>query len=219
MAESSSPAVVAAVDGGTFYHQEALRGPRYRHLFDRLIYAPRLERTCLAGIDTLVVTCRTSSVLLGRSAPMLRDFLDRGGTLVAMGECGLSEWLTEVRTIPGSANFWWWLDPDATLGLTTEVPDHGVFDHITLADATWHYHGALIGPAGATRVIDCRDGGAILIDDDRTWPGRLIATTLDPFYHHGSRFMPAATRFLDGFLPWLRAGAPHKAGRGGGPGT
>jgi len=27
---------------------------------------------------------------------------------------------------------------------------------------------------------------------------------LDPFFHHGTYFMPAATRFLDGFLPWLR---------------
>ena len=211
MVERSKPPVVAALDGGTFYHHEALRGPRYRYLFDRLIYAPRLGQARLENIDTLVVTCRTNSVLLGRSARMLRGFLDRGGTLVVMGECGLSDWLPEVRTIPGSANFWWWLDPDATLGLTTGVPDHGLFDYITLGDATWHYHDALIAPEGATRVIDCRDGGAILIDDDRTWQGRLIATTLDPFYHHGSRFMPAATRFLDGFLPWLRAEALRKA--------
>ena len=209
MIDRPGPPVIAALDGGTFYHQESLRGQRYRHRFDRLIYAPRLVRSRLDDIDTLVVTCRTSSVLLGRAAATLRGFLDRGGTLVVMGECGISGWLPEVRTVPGSATFWWWLDPDATLGLTTDVPEHGLFDHITLADATWHYHDALIGPAGAMRVIDCRDGGAILIDDACTWPGRVIATTLDPFYHHGSRFMPAATRFLDGFLNWLRLGAPR----------
>ena len=33
---------------------------------------------------------------------------------------------------------------------------------------------------------------------------RLIVSTLDPFYHHGSNFMPATTKFLDGFLPWAR---------------
>ena len=37
-----------------------------------------------------------------------------------------------------------------------------------------------------------------------TTAGRLIVSTLDPFYHHGSNFMPATTRFLDGFLPWAR---------------
>jgi len=37
-----------------------------------------------------------------------------------------------------------------------------------------------------------------------TTGGQMILTTLDPFYHHGSHFMPATTRFLDGFLPWLR---------------
>jgi hypothetical protein len=31
-----------------------------------------------------------------------------------------------------------------------------------------------------------------------------ILTSLDPFFHHGSHFMPATTRFPDGFLPWMR---------------
>jgi hypothetical protein len=35
--------------------------------------------------------------------------------------------------------------------------------------------------------------------------GTLLMTTLDPTYHYGSYFMPATERFLDGFLPWVRA--------------
>jgi len=27
-------------------------------------------------------------------------------------------------------------------------------------------------------------------------------------YHHGSYFMPAASRFLRGFLPWLKDSTP-----------
>jgi hypothetical protein len=49
------------------------------------------------------------------------------------------------------------------------------------------------------------DDGALLIDDTSSYaPGRLIAMTLDPCYHHGSHFMPATTTFLNGFLPALR---------------
>jgi hypothetical protein len=32
-----------------------------------------------------------------------------------------------------------------------------------------------------------------------------MVATLDPFYHHGSFFVPATTRFLDGFLAWTDA--------------
>lgn len=49
------------------------------------------------------------------------------------------------------------------------------------------------------------DAGCLLYDDRVSAPGRLIVSTLDPFYHHGSHFMPATTRFLDGFLAWTDA--------------
>lgn len=41
--------------------------------------------------------------------------------------------------------------------------------------------------------------------DQRVGTGRLIASTIDPHTHHGRRFMPATTRFLNGFYPWLKA--------------
>ena len=59
-------------------------------------------------------------------------------------------------------------------------------------------------PEGATSLIDVAGTGSVLYDDCATTPGRMIVTALDPMYHHGSHFMPATTRFLDGFLPWLR---------------
>ena len=65
---------------------------------------------------------------------------------------------------------------------------------------------------------------ALLYVDEVTTPGRMIVTSLDPCYHHGSHFMPATTRFLAAFLPALRAVvregerrriSPHGAGAGG----
>ena len=46
--------------------------------------------------------------------------------------------------------------------------------------------------------------GSIFYEDTVSTSGRLLITSLDPMYHHGSHFMPATTRFLDGFLPYLK---------------
>jgi|TARA_R100000908_G_C3643589_1_gene78648 hypothetical protein len=61
--------------------------------------------------------------------------------------------------------------------------------------------------------MDVGDLGSVLYDDTVTTPGRMIVTTLDPMYHHGSHFMPATTRFLDGFLPWLKGMKPSSTRR------
>ena len=89
-------------------------------------------------------------------------------------------------------------------GLRLRAPDHSLFRFLTLEDATWHHHGFFAPPAGAQSLIDVEGGGSILYEDRASFPaGRIVATTLDPFAHHGTFFMPAATRFLHGFLPWI----------------
>lgn len=57
---------------------------------------------------------------------------------------------------------------------------------------------------GAEVLATDRDGLAALYADEVSTPGRLVVTSLDPIYHHGSHFMPATTRFLDRFLPNLK---------------
>ena len=49
------------------------------------------------------------------------------------------------------------------------------------------------------------DGGVVLYIDRVSTRGTLLVTCLDPIAHFGSYFMPATERFLDGFLPWVRA--------------
>ena len=63
---------------------------------------------------------------------------------------------------------------------------------------------AAVPPPGARSVIDKLGQGSILYEDCVSTPGRMLVTSLDPCYHHGSYFMPATTRFLRGFLPWLQ---------------
>jgi hypothetical protein len=192
-----------AIDAGTSYHHVALTG-RYAGLFDRVAYVRDLAEMDLGAFDVVVVTCRTPACRLEPHRAQLRSHLDRGGTLVAMGETEPWRWLDDIRFTPVPTNYWWWLEPGADLGIRTLQPGHDLWRHLPAEHVVWHYHGHFAPPAGATTLVTCREGGAVLYEDAVSTGGRLILTSLDPFYHHGSYFMPAATRFLDGFLAWLR---------------
>src|SRR3546814_13416908 len=102
-------ASIAALDGGTYYHDESLRGARFSRFFDRTIYLPDLLHASLDGIDGLVVTCRSNPDFLRLAAGRLGAFLEGGGLLVAMGACEAHTWLPlEWQSTP--TNFWWWLE-------------------------------------------------------------------------------------------------------------
>jgi len=203
--------MLAVLDGGTYYHHETIHGPRYRGLFDRVLYAPELTPAALRDIAVLIVPDRMSPLLLHRHRDLLLGHLARGRTLVVLGENEPQSWIPGVIWSPRPTNFWWWLEKGAVPPHRFPRPDHEFFRHVAPGDTVWHFHGVLTPPAGAETLVavpadpEGRDaGGALFYDDRSTTPGRLMLATLDPFYHHGSHFMPATTRFLDGFLPWMR---------------
>jgi hypothetical protein len=202
---------LAILDAGAAYHRHAIHGERFRHHFDRVIYAPELQAPDLAGIDALIVPDRTHPAVLRAKRRVLLDHLHRGGTLIVFAETHGEDWLPGVEWSFRPTNFWWWLERGADPGLRVAAPDHPLFAHLGGADAVWHHHGVLHPPEGADRLIVVedptvnapnQDAGCLLYDDRVSAPGRLIVSTLDPFYHHGSFFMPATTRFLDRFLAW-----------------
>ena len=205
---------LAVLDGGTFYQHTAIHGPRYRDLFDRAIYARELTPEILGGVTFLIVPDRINPDILRARRDILIDFANSGNTLVVFGENQAETWLPGASWSPRPTNFWWWLEKGAEPQQRLAAPQHELFGAVPFADTIWHFHGVLTPPAGAQTLIDVpadpdgRDGGgALLYDDSSTLAGRMIVSTLDPFYHHGSNFMPATTKFLDGFLPWAR----HKA--------
>jgi len=202
---------LAVLDGGTYYHHETINGERYRHLFDRVMYVRELTPESLAGVSVLIVPDRINANLLRQHAAMLIDFVQAGHTLIVLGENEAETWVPGVKWSPRPTNFWWWLEKDAQPTQQLVRPEHDLFRHVPFQDTIWHFHGVLTVPRGADALIvvppdpEGRDGGGALLYDDRvTTRGRLIVSTLDPFYHHGSNFMPATTRFLDGFLVWAR---------------
>jgi hypothetical protein len=206
---------LAILDGGTYYHAAAIHGPRYRAAWDRVLYAPETRAEDLAGVRLLVVPDRLNAAQLRRLRPLLLSYLSQGGFLVVFGENAAHTWAPGVDWTFQPTNFWWWLERGAAPPSQVVAPGHALFGFVKPEDTVWHFHGVLHPPKGAEPLIVVpgdparpdETGGCLLYDDRVTTAGRLIVSTLDPFYHHGSNFMPATTRFLDGFVPWARAAA------------
>lgn len=198
---------ILAINAGAAYQIEAVEG-RYGAFFDAVTRPEEIPVTDLAAFDTVIVLCRTPAWRMEPHAARLRTYLDQGGTVVAMGECHSERWLPDISFEPCATNFWWWLEPGGDLGVRIAAPAHPLFERLEQRDVTWHLHGSFDAPAGATVLATAPGDKPILYVDEVTTKGRMVVTSLDPFFHHGHHFMPATTRFLDGFLPWLRDGLP-----------
>ncbi len=195
--------MLATLHPGASFHHETLDGPRYRDLFARRIRPEALSAGPLIDVRVLFVPCRTNPLRLAKHWPLLAAFLSAGGTLIAMGETFQDEWIPGVSFHPVETNFWWWREPGAELGVSVAIPDHPLLEGIGKKEVTWHLHGWYDLPPGAEAMVTDREGRAIVYEDRTSFGGRLIVTSLDPCFHHGSHFMPATTLFLDRFLPNL----------------
>ncbi|MEM1264765.1 MAG: hypothetical protein AAGI50_01975 [Pseudomonadota bacterium] len=201
-----------AISSGTYYHIETLEGARAPRVWDAVLPPEALPDATLDPADAIFIPCRSPAQRLVAVAPALRAHLDRGGTVVAMGESRSDLWLPGVVFTPCPTNWWWWLEPGADLGVRVAAPAHPLMAGLDAAAVTWHLHGHFDPPAGAEVLIRDADDLAVAYLDAVTTPGRMVVTSLDPCYHHGSHFMPATTRFLAAFLPalrnWAVEGAP-----------
>ncbi|WP_240230577.1 hypothetical protein [Devosia lacusdianchii] len=202
---------ILVVHPGAYYHIEGFESPRYAGYFDALVRPEDLPKTDLSVHNVVLIPCRTPADRMQPHVAQLRAYLDAGGTVVATGESESQLFLPGITFTPQPTNFWWWLTPGADLGVRIAAPDHALFEHLAQRDVTWHLHGWFDPPDGVEVLAVNGEGKPILYVDDITTAGRMVITSLDPFFHHGSHFMPATTRFLDGFLPWMRSELDQKA--------
>ena len=196
---------IAVIYSGNAPHNRTFNIPKYRKYIEKLIYLPDFNEESLDGIDALIVPSQLNGKLLLASKQKIHDFAENGGIIAVFGPQPW-DWLPNQNWEDRETNFWWWLEKDAKSGLVLSAPEYGLFDYITLDDATWHQHGVFWPPAGARKLICTEDGGAVMYVDKVSTQGTWLITTLDPDYHFGSYFMPATERFLDGFFPWLAEG-------------
>jgi hypothetical protein len=195
---------ILAIHPGTYYHIESFEGPRYAGYFDALVRPEELPEIDLSAFNVVIIPCRTPADRMAAHRAQLASYLDGGGTIVATGESESQLFLPGITFTPQPTNFWWWLTPGADLGVRIAAPGHDMFSRLEQRDVTWHLHGWFDPPEGVEVLAVNGEGKPILYVDEVTTRGRMVITSLDPFYHHGSHFMPATTRFLDGFLPWIR---------------
>jgi len=198
------------VHPGAYYHIESFEGARFAHYFDEFVRPEELSSVQIEDFDVLLIPCRTPADRILPHKDQLLRYLDAGGTIVSTGESHSELYLPNVRFTPQPTNWWWWLTPDADLGVRATNSGHSLFRFLPERDLTWHLHGWFDPPDGVTVLAVNEIGKPILYIDDVSTKGRLIVTSLDPFYHHGSHFMPATSRFLTGFLPWMREHASRR---------
>lgn len=195
---------ILVIHPGAYYHIESFESPRYAGYFDQLVRPEDLASVRLEDHAVVLIPCRTPADRMEPHKAQLEAYLANGGTIIATGESESQLFLPGITFTPQPTNFWWWLTPGADLGVRIAAPEHKLFERLAQRDITWHLHGWFDVPEGAEVLAVNEAGQPILYIDEVTTTGRMIVTSLDPFFHHGSHFMLATTRFLDGFLPWMR---------------
>lgn len=181
----------------------------FREYIDDELYLRTLDRVDLADYRAVVIPDFSNQDLLRRHARQISDYLVNGGFLIVFEPNRMDEWLdaVEVQWFSRETEDWkWWMKPGGRMEAYQPEPLHPMAQAIPLKDMCWHFFGAFRLPVGAMPILNLdNDEGCLIYDQKVGRNGRLIASTVDPHTHHGRRFMPATTRFLNGFYPWLKA--------------
>ena len=197
---------IALIESGTYYHYFAMNDERFKSNFDELIYAPNLSGVDLSRFDVVIVADRNHIKYLVENKDKLVNFALKGGILCVLGENSVEKWIDGVNFVKTDTNFWWWLDEKGDIGYKQANLEHPLFENLTFDECKWHYHGVYNPQNSATKIIEREDefGGGTILYEEKFGDGKLIVTSLDPFFHIGSNFMPNTSKFLKGLLSYLK---------------
>jgi hypothetical protein len=180
----------------------------FRDCIDEMIYVRDIREDSLAKHAAVVVPDWNNTIALQESAKVFNDYLRGGGFLIVFGPNRMHTWIDVVPIKwfnRPTENWKWFMVPNGRMEAYQPDPEHPLAKAIPLQDMCWHFFGAFEFMEGARPVLNLdNDEGCLMFDYELPGGGRLLATTIDPHTHHGRRFMPATTRFLTRFYPWLR---------------
>ena len=197
---------IAVLYGGSYQHYFMFKQSKFAPYFDTLIPLRKFAETDLSEFDVLILPSWSHMPTIEHNVDKIKAFADSGKIVVTFGPQHI-DWLPNCKWEARPTNFWWWLDPTADSGLRLPGAEHVLFkEYLTLEDATWHQHGVYHPKVESEVLVSQTDGAAVLYIDKTSSTGTWINTTLDPDFHVGMHFMPAAESFLTGFLPWLKEG-------------
>ncbi|MBO0909708.1 hypothetical protein [Arthrobacter sunyaminii] len=200
---------IGLLHGGTFPALRTLADPALAPYRIESVYLPEADPSALAGLDVIIVGDRLHQGQLARFAPAVRAALqDPAKTVIILGENKVEQWLPGVGYTFRPTVFWAWRTGEDN-GTRLRLPEDPMWEYFTPRAVSWHHHGLLHPPAGARSLVvmeeDGADSGALLYVDEVNQPARLLVTTMDPVYHHGSGFMPGASQLLYSLLRWVTA--------------
>jgi hypothetical protein len=175
---------------------------------DNMLYLRELEKHDLTRYAAIVIPDGMNRAGIRRYASQLNDYVRAGGFLIAFLCPDIHEWIdvVELDWKPIDTRDWlWWTKPEQYLEIYQPEPKHSLCEVIPLKTMGWHWFGAFGLTDKAQSALNLDDDSASIFLDfrDLEGGGRLIVSTLDPHGHNGERFMPATTKFLEGFYPWL----------------
>jgi len=202
----SAAARIAFLYGGSHAQLATLADPALAPYRMRPVHLRTGGLGDLDDADVVVVADRLRPDLLTQWTETIIGCVDRGATVLIFGENNVGQWLPGVREQSRPTVFWWWRTGEDHR-LRRRAPEHPAWEFFSERSVIWHYHGVLEPAPGAVSLVDLHteDGsrdGSILYIDELTTAGRLLVTTMDPVYHHGSGFMPGATQLLYSALYW-----------------
>jgi hypothetical protein len=175
---------------------------------DDMLYLGDLHRHDLRDYACVILPDAMDVSMLRPHAAALNAYLRSGGFLISFIGTPIAELIDVVKIewMESGARDWkWWMKPGGRLEIHQPEPRHPICDVIPLKDMSWHWFGAFALRDDALSALNLDDDRGSLFQDFRTLDGggRLVIATIDPFLHNGQRFMPATTRFLTRFFPWL----------------
>lgn len=198
--------MIVFLHSGAHHHLATLADPALRTYGITPVYLR--DESAFELIDQADVVIVGDRLRRDQLDPVLDRVLaapERGATLIVLGISDAENWLPGVTGEERDTNFWWWRTGE-DCGLRSRLAGDPLAEYLIPRAVVWHYHGVLVPPAGARSIVDLEENGevvgSVLYVDEVSTPGRIVAMTMDPAYHHGSGFMPGSTQLLYGLMRW-----------------